>query len=74
MEDEVIPAIAGDTPDVVVEVHVMEPAEQDASVDVGATALRVGIDVVGLAVGSGAIAAGDAAPAVADSQGETLPG
>ncbi|WP_230668266.1 hypothetical protein [Microbacterium sp. MEC084] len=58
---------------VVVQVHVMEPAEQDAPVDVGAA--RVGgpfVDVVGFAVGGGHAAAVPHASAVADGEGDAL--
>ena len=39
MEEEVVGAVTGDSPSAVVQLHVVEAAEQDASVDVGPSAL-----------------------------------
>ena len=67
MEHELALALSRDAPPVMVEVHVMKAAQKDASIDVGATAFGVRVDVVRLAVGRGAIAAGDPAAAVSNS-------
>jgi hypothetical protein len=72
VEDEGSGAVPGDPPSVVVEVHVVEAAEQDAAVDVGCAAFGVGVDVVGFAVCGGFVAAGPSAAAVALGEGEAL--
>jgi len=51
VEDEVFFAFAGDAPVVVVEVHVVEVAEEDAAVDVGVAVVACPlVDVVCFAV------------------------
>ena len=55
------------------QLHVMEAAEQDSAVDVGApVAASPFVDVVSLAEGRGAVAADPSAPAVADRECDAL--
>ena len=72
VEEEVVAAVAGDAPAAVVELHVVEAAQQDAAVDIGAAAFGVWVDVVCLAIGRGAVAADPAASTVADGESEAL--
>ncbi|WP_363430132.1 hypothetical protein [Microbacterium sp. LWH3-1.2] len=74
MEDEIAFVLPRDAPAVVVQVHVVERAQQDAAVDVGAASVCKGIDVMRLAVRCGSVARGDAASAVADRERDPLPG
>ena len=72
MEDEVFATLAGDAPAAVMELHVVPAAEQDAAIDVGASALGVGIDVMRLAVRSGPIATAPAATTVTGGERDAL--
>lgn len=54
------------------QVHVVERAEQDAPIDIGAAAVRIRVDVVRLAVRGGSVAVGDAASAITDRQRDAL--
>ncbi len=56
------------------QLHVMEPAEQDPAVDVGAPVVAGPfIDVMRFAVRSGPVAAVPSTPAVADREADPLP-
>lgn len=75
MEHKIILAVARHSPAVVVQVHVVETTQQDPAVDVGTTlVLSPVIGMVGLAVRGGAVATGPAASAVANGEGDALPG
>ena len=73
MKEEISLAVASDAPSAVVELHVVEAAQQDAAVDVGLALISVPVvDVVGFAVRRRPIATGPAAAAVADREGDAL--
>ena len=72
MEHEVLMTLARDAPAAVMELHVVPAAQQNASIDVGAAALGVGVDVVRLAVRRGSVASAPAAPAVASGERDAL--
>ena len=67
-------AVAGDAPAVVVQQHVVEPAEQAAAVDVGAAVVfDEVVAVVRFAVRRGALAAGPQTAAVTGGERDALP-
>jgi hypothetical protein len=72
MQDELALAVSRDAPAMVVQVHVMEAAEQDAAIDVGAATVCIRVDVMRLAVRGGTVAVGDPASAVTDRERDTL--
>lgn len=72
-ENERAVAAADDLPSVVVQLHVMEPAEQYPAVDVGSAVVGGDVvDVVGLAVRRGHAASFGDASAVANGQRDPL--
>lgn len=71
-EDERAESVANDAPAVVVKLHVVEAAQQDAAIDVSATASCDVVDVVRFAVGGGHRASDSGAPAVADRERKLL--
>ena len=74
VQDERAFGTSRDPPAVVVQQHVMEPAEQHAAVDVGAAVVfDEVIAVVGLAVRRGALASGPDAAAVTRGERHPLP-
>jgi len=72
MKDEVAPTLAADAPTRVVQLHVMPPAQQDAAIDVGATAFAERVDVMCLAERRGAVAAAPTAASVAHGECDPL--
>lgn len=75
MQHEVIPAVAGDAPPMMVKIHVVEPAEQDAAIDVGSAAVGCPlVDVVRLAVWGRTVAAVPRASTIAQGEPEALGG
>lgn len=74
VEDEVLLPLSRDPPAVVVQVHVVERAQQDGAVDIGAAAFRKRVDVMRLAIRCGSVARGDAASAIPDRERDALLG
>lgn len=65
---------AADSPAAVVELEVMESAEQQPAIDVGAASVGSPmVDMVGFAVGGGAVAAVPTTAAVAHRESDALP-
>lgn len=75
MKDEVFLLVTGDPPAAMVQLHVMEPAQQDAAVDVGPPViLDPLIEVVCFAEGRRPIAARPSASTVSDGERDALLG
>ncbi|MFA7499274.1 MAG: hypothetical protein WCY76_11400 [Leucobacter sp.] len=73
MEEKFAQVISRDSPSVVVELKMMESAEQNSAVNVGAAGVGYPfVDVVSFAVGGGAIAARPPAASVSNRECDAL--